>query len=82
MRQRLYDSTRNCENGKHFATAENVVRFILIRVDCQGDEIKAVKMNWGWGGGRSAACMAEIMVGNLKERDHMENLGTDEAAVL
>jgi hypothetical protein len=23
-----------------------------------------------------------IMVGNLKERDHMENLGTDENAVL
>jgi len=80
MRQRSYESTRNCENGKHFTTAENVVRFILITIYCQGDEIKAVKMNWGGGG--VSACMAEIVVGNLKERDHMENLGIDETAVL
>jgi hypothetical protein len=37
--------TRSCENGKHCNTAKNVVSFVFITVYCQGDEMRAVKMN-------------------------------------
>jgi hypothetical protein len=61
-------------------------RFILIAIYFQGDEIKTVKMNGGGGcccmhGGEERKIYM-IMVGNLKGRDHMENLGTDEDAIL